>query len=201
MNRRDFLNKKFNKLKSNGFIDNALYNEYKYVRNTVVKLIRISKKEYFSSLIENCKTNVWDVIKEVIPTKNSNKKLTQSINNECFNAENLNKHFTTAAVDKINELNLNNSFDSLKVDLICGKQFSLPMVDNNTVEERIKKMSTKKANGFDSISVRFLQLLINYLCLAITYLINCCLKEGTIPKSWKLAKVVPVFHKSIHRIS
>jgi phosphomevalonate kinase len=65
MNRRDFLNKKFNKLKSNGFIDN----EYKYVRNTVVKLIRISKREYFSSLIENCETNVWDVIKEVVPTK------------------------------------------------------------------------------------------------------------------------------------
>jgi carboxypeptidase C (cathepsin A) len=44
MNRRDFLKKKFNKLKSNGFIDNSLYNEYKYMKNNVVKLIRKSKR-------------------------------------------------------------------------------------------------------------------------------------------------------------
>jgi orotate phosphoribosyltransferase-like protein len=73
MNRRDFLKKKFNKLKSNGFVDNSLYNEYKYMRNTVVKLIRKSKREYFSSLIENYEINVWNVIK-VILAKNSNKK-------------------------------------------------------------------------------------------------------------------------------
>ncbi len=53
MNRRDYLKKKFNKLKNRNIFDNNLYNEYKKSRNSVLYLIRRERKQYYSSLIES----------------------------------------------------------------------------------------------------------------------------------------------------
>ena len=52
MNRRDYLKKKFNKLKNRNIFDNNLYNECKKSRNSVLYLIRRERKQYYSSLIE-----------------------------------------------------------------------------------------------------------------------------------------------------
>jgi hypothetical protein len=84
-----------------------------------------------------------------------------------------NEFFTNVATDKVNQLISNDTNDSsLMIGVLCDKTFSLPVVNNETVENRIKKMSAKKLTGIDSISVRFLQLVINYICPSITYLIN-----------------------------
>ncbi len=40
MNRRDFVKKKFNNLKAKGILNNNLFQEYKNLRNAVVRLIR-----------------------------------------------------------------------------------------------------------------------------------------------------------------
>ncbi len=84
-------------------------------------------------------------------------------------------------------------YSALNIDLLCGKQFSLPVVHNDIVQKRIENMSTKKALGADNLSVLFLRMLINYICLLITYLINCCLREGVTPKIWKTSKVAALF--------
>ncbi len=95
---------------------------------------------------------------------------------------------------KANEIELSEeSYSALNIDLLCGKQFSLPVVDNETVQKRVENLSTKKASGFDNLSVHFLQMLINYICPSITYLINCCLRRGIMPKIWKSAKVTALF--------
>jgi hypothetical protein len=167
------------------------------LRNSVVKIIRQAKEKHIYSLIEKCETenqNIWSVLSDIIPTKNNNKKITKPINNDSFNPENLNEFFTTVASDKVKQLISNDSNDSsLKVDVLCDKTFSLPVVNNEMIESRIMKMSSKKSTGIDSISVRFLQLVINYICPSITFLINCCLREGVLPNIWKIAKVVPLF--------
>jgi hypothetical protein len=77
---------------------------------------------------------------------------------------------------KANEIELSEeSYSALNIDLLCGKQFSLPVFDNQTVQKRVENLSTKKASGIDNLSIRFLQILTNYICLLIIYLINCCL--------------------------
>jgi hypothetical protein len=53
MNRRDYLKKKFNKLKNRNNFDNNLYNECKKSKNSVLYLIRRERKQYYSSLIES----------------------------------------------------------------------------------------------------------------------------------------------------
>jgi hypothetical protein len=132
-------------------------------------------------------------LSEVIPTKNSKKKISKQ-ESDCFDAEKLNQHFTTAIAKKANEIELSEeSYSELNIDLLCGKQFSLPVVDSETVQKRVENLSTKKASGIDNLSVRFLQMLINYICPSIIYLINCCLRQGVMPKIWKSAKVTALF--------
>ena len=161
MNRRDFLKKKYNNSKLNGINDIRLFNKYKSCRNSVVKVIRISRKKYFSELITNSKennVNIWKVISKVIPTKNSIKHNNNNISN-VINVENLNKHFTTAVSMKVNEVLDNNSdYNSINIDLLSPNTFTLhttPVVTNKMVENKVKKLSNKKAIGSDSISVRF----------------------------------------------
>ncbi len=48
------------------------------------------------------------------------------------------------------------------------------------------------------MSVCSLQMLINYICPSITYLINCCRRQGVMPKIWKSAKVTALF-KSVDK--
>jgi hypothetical protein len=192
MNKRDFVKKKFNKLRARGILDKELFQEYKNLRNTVVRLIRKEKSNYYSSLLENS-DNVCNVLSEVIPTTNSKKKVKKQ-GNDCFDAEILNQHFITAAAKKVNEIEMTeDSYNALNIDILCGKQFSSPVVDNETVLKRVENLSTKKASGTDNLSVRFLQMLINYICSSITYLINCCLRVGVMPKVWKSAKVTALF--------
>ncbi len=100
----------------------------------------------------------------------------------------------TAATKKVNEIEITeDSNNALNIDILCGKQFSLQVIDNETVQKRVENLSTKKASGIDNLSVRFLQMLINYSCPSITYLINCCLRVGVMPKIWKSAKVTAHF--------
>jgi hypothetical protein len=108
--------------------------------------------------------------------------------------EKLNQHFTTAVAKKANEIELSEeSYNALNIDLLCVKQFSLPVVDNQTVQKKVENLSTKKASGIDNLSVRFFQMLINYICPSVKYLINCCLRQGVMPKIWKSVKVTALF--------
>jgi hypothetical protein len=53
MNRRHFVKKRFNKLRARGILNKELFQEYKNLRNTVVRLIRKEKSNYYSSLLKN----------------------------------------------------------------------------------------------------------------------------------------------------
>jgi hypothetical protein len=83
MNRRNFVKKKFNNLKAKEILNNDLFQEYKNLRIAIVRLIR-KEANYYTSLLENC-DNVWNVLSEVIPTKNSKKKISKQ-ENDCFDA-------------------------------------------------------------------------------------------------------------------
>jgi hypothetical protein len=139
---------------------------------------------------------------EYIVRSNSYQKSKKKINkqeSDCFDAEKLNQHFTTAVAKKVNEIEFSEeSYSALNIDLLCNKQFSLPVVDNEIVQKRVENLSIKKASCIDNLSVCFLQVLVNYIYPSITYLINCCLRQGVMPKIWKSAKVTVLF-KSEHK--
>ena len=64
------------------------------------------------------------------------RKQKKTLLNSKLNVEVLNPHFTTAAAEKIRNSFANNYNEEIKIDLLTDKQFSLPKVDNETVEKK-----------------------------------------------------------------
>ncbi len=107
----------------------------------------------------------------MIPTNYSNKNFNNEINKKFLNADKLNENFTTAALNEINNTISNDINDEyLNIDLFTDKQFSLLTVHNEKVEERIKKLSSKKSNVINSLCVRFLHLIITFIWSNALYL-------------------------------
>ncbi len=95
----------------------------------------------------------------MIPTKSSEKSIRNDFSSVEINASDFNQHF----INTPNELtkNIEPTEESLKVDLLTDKTFSLPCVSTEEVIDIMMKMDSKKAVGPDGLLVRFLQLIIN----------------------------------------
>ena len=191
MSERDFLKKQFNELKNLNIIDDNLLITYKQKRNYVLKLIRKSKIQYYSTLFENTDNrNIWENLNKFMPTKRNEK---YSKNHEIIDSEKLNIHFTRCAEDRLKSLPIDKLDDELKIDFKSNNQFSLPLVHNSLVEEKIDKLSANKSNGINSISIRFLKIISKLVVPSLTNLINKSFKEGVFPNMFKIAKVIPIF--------
>ena len=77
------------------------------------------------------------------------------------------------------------------------------LLANSSIERIISiisKMDSKKAHGFDEISVRMLKLSAPAVAKPLNLIFKKCLLEGVYPSSWKLANVQPVHKKNSRQI-
>jgi hypothetical protein len=127
----------------------------------------------------------------LIPTKSSEKSIRNDFSSVEINASDFNQHF----INTPNELtkNIEPTEESLKVDLLTDKTFSLPCVSTEEVIDIMMEMDSKKAVGLDGLLVRFLQLIINQISPVLCHIINKSLTIGKVPNMWKLAKVTPLY--------
>ncbi len=127
----------------------------------------------------------------MIPTKSSEKSIRNDFSSVEINASDFNQHF----INTPNELtkNIEPTEESLKVDLLTDKTFSLPCVSTEEVIDIMMEMDSKKAVGLDGLLVRFLQLIINQISPVLCHIINKSLTIGKVPNMWKLAKVTPLY--------
>jgi len=68
------------------------------------------------------------------------------------------------------------------------------------VFDKIKKMKSSSAPGFDGISANLLKKLSNILSIPLSILFNLSISSGKVPKAWKRAIVVPVYKKGESKI-
>jgi len=129
----------------------------------------------------------------LIPTKSSEKSIPNDFSSVEINALNFNQHFINTPIELTK--NIEPTEESLKVNLLTDKTFSLPCVSTEEVINIMMKMDSKKAVGPDGLLVRFLQLIINQISPVLCHIINKSLTIGKVPNMWKLAKVTPL-HKS-----
>ena len=66
----------------------------------------------------------------------------------------------------------------------------------NTIVDIIKKLDSKKAHGYDGISIAMLKLCANEIAHPLFLIFKRCIDTGTFPSQWKKANVQPV-HKKI----
>ena len=74
----------------------------------------------------------------------------------------------------------------------------------NTSEDKIiniiLKLNSKKAHGYDDISIAMLKLCAPAVSKHLNLIFKKCLSEGVFPKAWKFAKVQPIHKKNSRQI-
>ena len=68
-------------------------------------------------------------------------------------------------------------------------------ITTDQIVEIIQRYNSKKAHGFDEISVAMLQLCAREVALPLSLIFQKCATSGTLPDSWENANVQPVHKK------
>ena len=201
MNVRDQLLRKARKSKSQ--FD---WNEYKRKRNFVTNEIQRAKRNYYKTkLTENSNKpqQFWKVVNDIYSTKSNKEKLTKQfrINNELVNdAETIANGFCEFFSTIAN--NLKSKSFPLK-DLIFKPrsnevmfekcQFNFRNVTEKEVLKHLKNLKRSCAVGLDEIPGSFLRDIAYVIAKPLTHIINCSLKNASVPSDFKSSKVVPIF--------
>ena len=201
MNSRDQLMRKARKSKK--YSDWKLYRQK---RNYVNNEIKRTKRSYYKTKLTENATNpdkFWKTIKEIFPAKSKERKLPNSfklsshtINDKHTIANEFCRFFITVANNlKKKAFPLVNLVWKPKNTAInfTKHQFSFRNVTEQEVLKHLKHLKRKCAVGLDDIPSSFLKDTAYVIAKPLTHIINCSLRNGTVPDSFKHAKVTPIF--------
>ena len=204
MNERDNFHKQY--IKENDPIRKSIiFRIYKSKRNTVVKMIRQSRNNYYSEYFERNKNNskkTWEGIRDVI---NISKK-----------THTVPKKLLYNNITHTDSESMSNCFNDFFVNIGNSVEAKIPNVDTNFTdflknrndfslflkpvnEEELKTMisnlATSKSCGPNSIPTHILKTNFEFLALPLKHIINLSFTEGCFPQLLKLAEVCPIFKK------
>ena len=195
-------NKMFKRLHKNS--DNLVLTEkYKAYRNALNQLLRLAKRNYYHSVLNEYKGNsrkIWQVVNELAFTKNRTRllpsKLVTSNGHTVTDEETIAKEFNSYFV------NIRKSMaDAISPGSACNFNFSSTNKNSNSlfhtpscpqeVFNVIKKLKTKKARRTnDVIETVFIKYANPVISKFLSDMLNVCLSEGMYPDLLKIAEVV-----------
>ena len=184
------------------------HSRFKFYRNKVNHLLRISKRQYYNDyFIKNTKDTklIWKGIKQIIilnskcnqsPTKiidnNSEVTDTKSIANAFC------KYFADIG-DQLASSILNVNKSPLEyLNILNPDSFCIFPATSTEIENEISSFKADKTCGPSSIPVTALKLLKQVISKPLEILFNASFSSGIVPSSLKIARVIPVFKKGSH---
>jgi len=170
----------------------------------------LSRREEMKSVrarIENRKGEEWKIVREIIGKKGSSSKVEMKdekgdILTTREAAEEFNKFF----IEKIEKIRA--GIEEYKGDYLQGAKakaellqvskgaFELHMVTEREVEKAIKKSKGSNCPDIFGIAPAALKLAPEVVKVPLTWIINCIIQEGSIPRCWKIARVLPLHKKN-----
>lgn len=181
-------------------------NSYKFYRNKIANLIRLSKKLYFHNFFsENIKNikKTWQGINSLI---NNNKKSNKSIiglNDKHTNtvirensklANVMNKHFVSIGQKLTSQVPDDNThFTSYLGNISQSNSFFFEPITEEEVEREILKTPHNKAYGLYSFPVTLLKCAKHLLKKTLAEIFNISVLQGKYPSKLKISKVIPIF--------
>jgi hypothetical protein len=179
--------------------DDHAWNLYRASRNRVTKKIREAKHEFVEEAIsqaENKTTDMWDKLKQLLPSKKTNTNCTiLKDNNAVFKetryiAECFKNYFCSVG----HELRKHFDYTLPTVqDQMPKNSYTIPSITAEFIENEINRMSTSKATGLYGISVKLLKLSSNSIGIILAYILNFSLSLCIFANDWKKARVTPLF--------
>ena len=207
MNTRDYYHKKA--IQTNSVV---FWNRYRYMRNLVNSKLKQEKKKHFDSLL--CKNAgnpgaLWKTLKSLTNSTQHDEITLDRAGDHVTDPKKVAEEFNEYFINSVNEL-ITDSFQhddcenytTLKHNdaPIAEREqssdlFELPIVTSDYVRNEIRNLTMNKATGCDDISVKLLKLIsnIDIVIDSFTYICNLSLSTGHFPKTWKIARVKPIF--------
>ena len=181
-----------------------LHNLLKKYRNSINKIIKVSKDKYSHQYFNINKRNVlkaWKGIKEITHCKSNAGQTVNSLRIDGSLSTNQNQianSFNTFFCNIPKEIEkklipASTSFSYYVTDPVKNSLFMRP-TDEKEIEQKIKAMKDNKALGPNTIRTKILKVHSKILSKPIAELINLWLNQGKFPTILKTAKVTPI-HK------
>ena len=207
MKRRDKLYTQLRNCK-NQLQRQTIQDEYKFVRNRVVQLTFIAKKNYYNNYFEANNRNlrkIWQGINFITNIKSESNDSPSCITDDAGNlvtdpvsvCETFNNHYVNVAPNILEERKSFEGDGDFKRFLPPSIPNSLSMdpVDGEEVCKVISQFKLNKACGPSSIPAQILFHMQVELAKPISWIANICFITGIHPDKLKLAKVIPIFKK------
>ena len=178
---------------------------YKFYRNKVLNLTRLSKKLYFHNYFQlhiNNAKKTWEGINSLINNKKKTRKsicaLKRPSNHLSFDQQEhaniLNNHFATVGPKLASKIPIcDNAFSKYLPNITYNSSFVFDPVLPREVELEIMRISPKKSVGLYSCPARLLQCGRGIISTPLSTLINISIERGSFPTKLKHAKIIPVF--------
>ena len=177
----------------------------KKYKNCLQKLIRKSKRDYFSQQCIDHKANtkkLWDVINRVIMKTLHKHHVIEKLKikgllttNGTDIANELGKYFAQVGKSFADKLPLPKTSPKEYLNKIPRENKSIYLFPMNTgeVKKLVHKLANKNSSGYDTISNKLLKAIIDEICIPLTEIINISLKTGIFPERMKHADVSPLY--------
>jgi hypothetical protein len=175
---------------------------YKQLKNRCNNTVKHAKRKYTNNLLsENSKNpaKFWKTIKDIFPTNESCSSTISSCNKsqKLSKANAFSSFFSTVAYTvKEAALPLKNFVwgYSKQPETENKTVFAFTHVTKIYVEKQLKNLKKRKAAGVDQIPPGMLKDAASVLAGPLTFLINLSLRTSTVPRDWKVSRVIPL-HK------
>ncbi|XP_061773774.1 probable RNA-directed DNA polymerase from transposon BS isoform X1 [Nerophis ophidion] len=185
------------------------------LRNKTNNLTKSLKKNYINDKIEentNKPRELWKILNNQLPgcsqklkTRLTNINIKEGdalITDKIEVASRLNIFFTNIATTLVNKLSQHSGrfgVEHIKAFYrklgVVNNNFKLEMVSANEVLNKLSALHPNKATSLDNIPSRFLMDSATTIAPIITHIINLSIKQGQVPKDFKIARVTPLYKK------
>ena len=153
---------------------------------------------------KSCPGLFWKKMKPLLPNNNSSGNSTNDIflldngkvaSNPCAT---LNESFVNPRIpESVLNLSEEDFTDHPSIVTIKSKfnplNFSFAEINSATMTAYLSKIEVKKSTGHDVLSPKILKLSTPSLADPLTTLFNYCIRTSTLPSSWKMSNVSPIY--------
>ena len=175
--------------------DHDIFQAYKHARNDVTNKIRLFKKEYYLTSLDESKfqpKKMWRTLKNVLPSKRKSSNI-PTLNT----ADDFIKFY--AGIGE----NINSKFDSevtlpdmSSVTKDVNSAFVLEEISQDFVFQSLKLLKNDNTLDVLNFDGKILATAAPIILRSLTKIFNLSLKTGIVPQDWKLARVTPLYKGS-----
>lgn len=176
--------------------------KYKAYKNKLTSIMRRAKKDYYTNLLIDNKSNIkrmWKVLREVMGSEVNCCQplyLTNEQNLEISGgkmADEFNSFFCNVGPNLAKTIPLHNENKSWTGESRVIKSLFLDEVGENEIISTVSKLKSKYSCDSDGLDMYIVKETISCISRPLKYIINLSFNLGFFPEKMKVAKIIPLF--------